>query len=572
MKRIKLYLGRNIQLIYYWIFVMVLLVPNFIILDIAPKPFYMMIPYIFMPMSVYMFLLSIGRKPGYMLIFAFPFVFIGAFQIVLITLSCSTIIGADMFTNIFTTNASEATDVLATLIPTLIAIFILYGGAYTLAYFSIKSNYTRPICFYDKIVVAAPIMFIIGLCFIVFSYSRNPLYSAVQDIFPVNVANNLRVSVERWQRSKAYPETSKDFCFNATKESDNGREIYFLIVGESGRADRWGLYGYERQTTPELAERGNEIIRMKDAVTESNTTHKSTALIMSSVSAVDFEKVYTQKSIVSAFNEAGFKTLFVSNQGANGSFMDFYASEASRRIDLPMREIENGHVVGYDGEALAYVRDFIDSNDGNLLIVVHTYGSHLQYHDRYPLEFEKFTPASSSSTKPEDRVALNNAYDNTILYTDNFIARMIDIADSTDLCTAVMYVSDHGEDLFDDSRNRFLHSSPTLTYYQLHIPYLMWFSGEYKSQYEDKFRRALLNTSKAVSTSSVFHTILDIASIKTPYINAQESIVNRAFVETPRMFLNDLYTPIYFANSGLQPIDFELMRKNNIKVEKKLIK
>lgn len=572
MNKIKLYLSRNIQIIYYWIFVLVLLVPNFIILEISPKPIYMMIPYLLIPMSVYMFLLSLSRKPGYMLIFTFPFVFIGAFQMVLITLSNSTVIGADMFTNIFTTNTSEATDVLSTLVRTLLNLLILYGGAYTLSYFSIKSKLIRPIRFYKKILIGAPVMFLVGLAFVFVSYNKNPLYSFVQDVFPLNVVNNFRVSIQRWHMSKAYPETSKDFRFNATTAPKSQREIYVLVVGESSRADRWGIYGYDRATTPQLTALDSAIIKMSDAVTESNTTHKSTALIMSSVSAVDFEKAYKQKSIVSAFNEAGFKTLFISNQGANGSFMDFYASEATKRIDMPSRTAESGTVMGYDGETLSHIRDYIASTNDNILIVVHSYGSHLQYHDRYTKEFEKFTPASSKSIKREDLDKLNNSYDNTIVYTDYYLSQIVSILDSTDVCSSMLYVSDHGEDLLDDSRNRFLHSSPTLTYYQLHIPYLFWFSEEYKTLYNEKYSAAVTNREKSVTTGSVFHTILDMAGIETTYLDSSESIVNPTFTEKPRMFLDDLYHPIYFANTGLQPQDFELMKKKKIKYDPKLVK
>lgn len=572
MDRIKLYLHRNIQIVYFWIFVLVLLVPNFIILDIAPKPLYMVIPYLAIPMSLYMVLLSLSRKPGYMLIFAFPIIFIGAFQMVLITLSNSTVIGADMFTNIFTTNTSEATDVLATLVGTIFNLLLLYGGAYVLAYFSIKSKIIRPIHFYYKILWGALVLFFVGVSFICISLSKNPYYSTLQELFPINVVNNLRVSIVRWKMSKAYPETSKEFRFNATVAAKEQREIYILVVGESSRADRWGIYGYERPTTPILEGMGSDIIKMSDAVTESNTTHKSTALIMSSVSAVDFEKVYTQKSIVSAFSEAGFKTLFISNQGANGSFMDFYASEATKRVDLPSREAESGVVVGYDTESIAHVKEYIASNNDDILIVIHSYGSHLQYHDRYTKEFEKYSPACSSSIQEKDKVALNNSYDNTILYSDYFLTQLIQTLDSTNVCGGFMYVSDHGEDLLDDARKRFLHSSPTLTYYQLHIPYFMWFSDEYKQHYGQKYESALLNKTKAVTTGSVFHTILDIADIKTTYLKDDESIVSPMFTEKPRMFLDDLYHPVYFANTGLQAIDFELLKKKNIKFDDKLVK
>lgn len=572
MRRIKIYLNRNIQIIYFWIFILVLLVPNFIILDMAPKPYYMLIPFVLIPMAIYTFFMSLSRKPGYMLIFAFPFIFLGAFQLALITMFKSSVIGADMFTNIFTTNTSEAGDVLRTMLFTLCCFVVLYGGAYTLCYYSIKSHRTRSKKFHHKIIIGSVMMIIIGVIFIFVSYNKNPHYSTIQDIFPLNVVNNLSVSTTRWKMSKNYPKTSEGFVFDATKQQSKQREVYVLVVGESARADKLSIYGYSRETTPNLKALGDTLIIMTDAVTQSNTTHKSTALIMSSASAVDFEKAYTQKSLVSAFNEAGFKTMFISNQVAKGSFMDLYAAEASNRMDMPNRKENDKEFVDYDIHTLKHVKEYIESTTENVLIVVHTYGSHLQYHDRYPKEFEKWTPASSTSIAMKDKTQLNNAYDNTILYTDYFLSEVIKLIDSEDVCSGILYLSDHGEDLLDDERARFMHSSPTLTYYQLHIPFLMWISPEYKEEYPQKYDALLCNRTKSISSSSVFHTMLDMANIKTSYLDTQESIISQQYKEKDRMFLNDLYKPMYFGNMELNKLDFEQFEKHNIKYNSELIK
>ena len=75
---------------------------------------------------------------------------------------------------------------------------------------------------------------------------------------------------------------------------------------------------------------------------------------------------------------------------------------------------------------------------------------------------------------------LRNAYDNSIHYTDYVWGNRGYVGE--DKCSASMlYLSDHGEDIFDDSRARYLHASPIPTYYQLHIPYVIWFSKAYRS-------------------------------------------------------------------------------------------
>lgn len=71
---------------------------------------------------------------------------------------------------------------------------------------------------------------------------------------------------------------------------------------------------------------------------------------------------------------------------------------------------------------------------------------------------------------------LINAYDNSIRYTDNFLVRLIDMLQEQHVNSALIYTSDHGEDIFDDNRHLFLHASPVPSYYQIHVPFFIWMS------------------------------------------------------------------------------------------------
>lgn len=59
-------------------------------------------------------------------------------------------------------------------------------------------------------------------------------------------------------------------------------------------------------------------------------------------------------------------------------------------------------------------------------MVLHTYGSHFNYQERYPRNFAFFKPDSKSEAKPENRRDLLNAYDNTIRYTDYILHGIIE--------------------------------------------------------------------------------------------------------------------------------------------------
>lgn len=86
-----------------------------------------------------------------------------------------------------------------------------------------------------------------------------------------------------------------------------------MVVGEASRAPSWSLLGYPRQTTPMLRapRRGRPF---GDMLTQCNATHKSVPVILSSVSAENYNDIFEQKSIITAFKEAGFATLYISNQ------------------------------------------------------------------------------------------------------------------------------------------------------------------------------------------------------------------------------------------------------------------
>ena len=99
------------------------------------------------------------------------------------------------------------------------------------------------------------------------------------------------------------------------------------MIGETARACNFGLYGYERNTTP-LLDKMEGVVTFTDVLTQSNTTHKSVPMLLSAASAEDYDCLYRQKGIITAFKEAGFHTAFFSNQLPNHSFIDFLGMEA----------------------------------------------------------------------------------------------------------------------------------------------------------------------------------------------------------------------------------------------------
>ena len=413
-------------------------------------------------------------------------------------------------------------------------------------------------------------MFILGIILCMLAPIQGHMVSLKNDFYPGNALYNLYFAINKAEKNSNYHITSSDFTFHATKnvQTEGKREIYVLVVGETSRAMEWSLYGYERKTTPRM-EKLDGLVHFTDVVTQSNNTHKSVPIILSAASAEDYGVIYDEKSIVTAFKEAGFHTVVIANQNLSTSMIGSFYREADTFIDMSQFKPKSAYLTSlHDGELLPYLQKEVDKTDGNLFFVIHTYGSHFNYHERYPKDFAFYTPDKAEGIRASYKKQLRNSYDNSIHYTDYVLGEIADMMKKTDACVSMLYLSDHGEDIFDDARARYLHASPIPTYYQLHIPYIIWFSDAYRATYPEKYQTTMAHQALPVSTNSVFHTVLDLAGIHTAVSDSTLAVSNPAFTVRDRMYLGDHDEPVPFWKVGLKNADFEMLDKWGIVYDK----
>ena len=287
--------------------------------------------------------------------------------------------------------------------------------------------------------------------------------------------------------------------------------------------------------------------------------------MLSGLTSEDYgDSIYSVRGVVSAFREAGFATAWISNQQHNRSFIDYFSSEADA-VDY-ITDDGNPH---HDHELCEPLKEFIAGceHDGcrKIFAVIHTYGSHFNYHERYPREYAVFRPDNSTEASLANREGLINAYDNTIVYTDAVLDSLISILEDCGRPATLLYCSDHGEDIFDDSRNRFLHASPTPTYWQIHVPMVVWMSDSYRRSHPGKYAAAKANSGKDVSTSrSVFHTLLSLADVSSPVFDPRSSVCNPSYIPAPRRYLNDYNEAVPLDDSGFRRCDMKNLDKRDI--------
>lgn len=396
------------------------------------------------------------------------------------------------------------------------------------------------------------------------AYLFDSRYELKSDLYPANVCYNIALAFQRTAQTQSYAKTSKDFTFQAKSvHPQKNREVYVMVIGETSRSANWSIYGYNRETNPKLS-KVKGLTAFCHVLTESNTTHKSVPMLMSSVSAHDFNSIYQQKSIITAFKEAGYQTAFFSNQRYNHSFIDFFGKEADT-CNFIKENVKHANYNPSDDELLELVATELAKNAPKQFIVLHTYGSHFNYRERYPSENAFFLPDFPVDAEVKYKDNLVNAYDNSIRYTDDFLARLIGMLQEQNTDAAMLYTSDHGEDIFDDSRRLFLHASPVPSYYQIHVPFLLWMSDSYRDHYPSLWENTISNKQKNISSSaSFFHTMLELGGVTTPYRNDSLSVVNGLFTEKPRVYLNDHNEARSLNEIGMGEEDFEMLQQKGI--------
>ena len=543
-------------------FFVALIIPNCVLANTEPYSVWTVEALILMPLGFYIMWSVALRRSGVMIWLAFPFIFFCAFQIVLLYLFGNSIIATDMFTNLLTTNPGEAGELLGNIYPSVVLVCVIYLPLLWLAAREIghKRYITRTARMNIGLTGAA--LFAVGLLALWPAYHVSEERHVLRDeIFPLNIMYNLGLSGSEFRKSYNFHKTSEGFTYEAERTAEApGREVYVYIIGEASRAMNWQLYGYGRETNPLLSGVGDLVV-FRDVLTQSNTTHKSVPLILSSVATGEHEELYRRKGLPALFNEAGFDTWFISNQSPQGAMIDHLAHDARHVIYIRSPR--------HDTQLLDEMRKALErSTSQKLLFVLHCYGSHFSYHQRYPREFAHFQPDNDVAIARQHRPMLVNAYDNSIRYTDYFLAQTIDYLRSLKgTSSALLYCADHGEDLIDDDRERFLHASPTTTAYQLYVASLAWFSEDYRTNFPEKAAAAEANETAPATTHALFHTMADMASIRGRFLTTKVSLVSPDFDRTaPRRYLNDHNEAVPFRKTGLRHEDMEVFRRYGIEL------
>ena len=274
-----------------------------------------------------------------------------------------------------------------------------------------------------------------------------------------------------------------------------------LAIGETSRQKNFSLYGYEKNTNPLLSKYSDLKILNGKARLGSTLYALPEILTKEDVplpAVTHFAKIPTSCYV-------------------NYSLHDNCVIPGEIKVE----NCKYGKLC-YDEDVIPYLKTELEKpQNGAKLVVLHIGGgSHgPSYHERYPEEFQKFTPICKDADVINkcSKEELFNTFDNTILYVDFVVDGIIKTLENSQKKYVFFYLSDHGESLLEDGR--IFHGTPPgipLPEEQARIPLIVKSSIPIKIKKQDEYPQ-----------TQVFDTILYLLNVETKVADMNLSFIEK---------------------------------------------
>lgn len=296
--------------------------------------------------------------------------------------------------------------------------------------------------------------------------------------------------------------------------------LLLLVLGETARSDHFALNGYARPTTPALATL--DVQSQRNAWSCGTSTAASVPCMFSHLGREAYaDRQQDHETLVDVLQRAGLAVLWLDNQAGCKGVCDRVPNTSTTALTHPTLcpEGECLDEIMLDGLDQRIAALPAERRARGVVLVMHQMGSHgPAYHKRSPSNAKPFQPECTNAALQEcSRDAVVNAYDNSIVYTDRFLAGAIRWLQSRGQAsdTGLLYVSDHGESLGEN--NLYLHGLPYAIApdVQKHVPWISWFSPGYLQR--SGLNQACLQQrlDQRVSHDQYFHSVLGLLGVQT---------------------------------------------------------
>ena len=363
-----------------------------------------------------------------------------------------------------------------------------------------------------------------------------PIYRLVFSIFANKLADHQIVQLEA-----ASEKVQVDSCSYRVPN-------IVLIIGESYNKHHSQLYGYNMPTTPRqmaMAQEGS-LVPFSDVVAPWNLTSFVFKNILS-LQAIGEQEEWCDKPLFpEMFRKAGYHVTFITNQfqsKADEAVYDFSGGFFLNNPDLSKRlfDTRNSQLYTYDEGVLQAYDQLKKEDTAHNLVILHLMGSHLMYKARYPQATHKFL-RDNMYDRPEltkkQRMILAD-YDNSVRYNDSIVWAVTQRFVDKD--AVVIYLSDHGEEIFDGQPYVYgrMHGADInyrLARNEMEIPFWIWGSPKYRENHPYGWAAVQQAKDRPMMTDILPHLLMYFGGISTPLYHEKYNIVSPAYdTKRPRI-------------------------------------
>ncbi|MBA1376748.1 phosphoethanolamine transferase [Pseudomonas brassicacearum] len=435
------------------------------------------------------------------------------------------LIDAGMLRNFAETNATEVRDLLSLKLFVYIG---LLGALPSWLLFKTPINYRRwPKELLSKLLVGVASAAVLGAVALINYQGLSSLFRNHHELRLMVVPSNYigaSVGYLREQVASAkqpFVTLGEDASRNPAWQTHARKSLTVLVVGESARAENFGILGYNRDTTPQLDKEAG-LIAFTNVHSCGTETAVSVPCMFSNMGRKNYDasKAKNEEGLLDVLKRAGLEVIWRDNQsGCKGTCDRVTLQDVSNLKDPALCANSECR----DEILLQGLQHFIDTLDKDTVLVLHQMGSHgPEYFKRYPKEYEHFTPVCESNALNNcSRESIVNGYDNTLVYTDHVLSMLIDLlrANQDKVDTAMLYLSDHGESLGE--YNLFLHGTPYMLApeQQKHVAMLAWFSDSYQKSFSVDTHCLQMSRDKPLSQDNLFHSMLGLLEVNSKVYN-----------------------------------------------------
>ncbi len=309
--------------------------------------------------------------------------------------------------------------------------------------------------------------------------------------------------------------------FNDEKNSNIAGVI---VLGESASRHHMSIYGYSRETTPELDKLKDDLLIYDNVISAASITSSALRYLLTWSNVANADDL--RCSIVDIFRAAGYRVVLISNQYRSGEY-DSPVSLLFSNVDkaIYLKELKNLH----DDEVLQPLQEELNNSSGRPVIVfVHFIGSHILYQCRYPETFGPFDGVHDQNNEDlTERYARDwNSYDNSIAFSDQVLGKIAEMIRNQARPGFMLYVSDHGEIIGDVS----FRNSRSVNPNAYEIPFVLYLNDAYKLAFPEFVTAARGNLHKPLQTDNMMEGFAALGQVNYDNFDNTKNIFSCEFI------------------------------------------